>query len=74
MSPWKEDQAEFEQDVRVCDCERGFDELEREVSGELGVSASGTGNVARRGKRQVVEHTWPFTGHDYEMLWEGHDS
>lgn len=38
MSPWKEDQAEFEEDIRVCHCERGLDELEGEVPGELGVS------------------------------------
>ena len=35
MTPWKEDQAEFEEDIRVCYRERGLDEGQGEVAGEL---------------------------------------
>lgn len=38
MTPWKEDQAEFEEDVGVCYCERGFDQGEGEVAGKLRVN------------------------------------
>jgi hypothetical protein len=72
MSPWKEDQAELEENVGVGDCERGFDELKREVSGELGVSASRTGIVGRGGKRAI----WWAHGAirlGYDTVMEGND-
>lgn len=47
MTPWEEDQAEFEENIRVCDCERGFDEGQGEVAGKLTSEGSNT---------QMTEH------------------
>jgi len=57
MTPWKEDQAEFEEDVRVCYCERGFDEGQGEVAGKLTSEGSNTQKREHRrdGKTLKVE-------------------